>query len=58
MFGNLLGCTLWAYKACVFPASRPKKEPGNKDRAVNINGLLDGGSYTPEVREATIYRWN
>ena len=40
MFGNLLGCKLWAYKACVFPASRPKKEPRVSNR--DVNGLMDG----------------
>lgn len=54
---------LWGYtpvsaSLCYGPVCRPKKEPGNRDRAVNINGLLGRGSYTPEVREATIYRWN
>ena len=34
-----MGCTLQAYKACVCPAIRLKKEPGVSHR--DISGLLD-----------------
>ena len=44
----MLGCTRQAYKACVCPASRLKKEPGVSNR--DINGLMDGGADLSEAR--------
>lgn len=53
----VLGCTLQASKHCTCPASRPTKEP--RDRDQDISGLIDGGagwgageaeSYKPEER--------
>ena len=44
----LLRCTPQAYKACVCPALRPKKEPGVRNR--DVSGLADGGADLSEAR--------
>ena len=44
----MLGCTPQACKPYSYPASRPKKEPGDSDR--DVNGLLGKGPYTSSAK--------
>jgi len=40
LLGQLLDCTLKAYKTCAFPASRPKKEPKRNRYKMCLNCVL------------------